>query len=134
MPTPVKSSCRKKSMLAFRFSRRLPSLRAQRSNPGAASRSPGLLRRYAPRNDGGRRKARTPRSIRKLDVLVEYDGSLFVAHDVVAVQAVAELVEVVFALGALVALGREDGFADLAGVGRGGLVYRAAQHADRVIG
>src|SRR5208282_6532522 len=33
-----------------------PSLRAKRSNPGAtaaALRSPGLLRRSAPRNDGG---------------------------------------------------------------------------------
>ena len=42
-------------------------------------------------------------SIREFDVLVEHDVSLLVAHDVVAVQAVAELIEIVFALGALVA-------------------------------
>jgi hypothetical protein len=42
-----------------------------------------------------RQRRRAP-SIREFDVLVENDGPLLVAHDVVAVQAVAELVEVVF--------------------------------------
>jgi hypothetical protein len=36
-------------------------------------------------------------------MLVEHDDALLVAHDVVAVQAVAEFIEIVFALGALVA-------------------------------
>jgi len=61
-------------------------------------------------------------SVRELDVLVEHYGALLVADDVVAVQTVAEFVEVIFPLGALVALGGEDRGADLVGVGRAGLV------------
>src|SRR5208337_4359385 len=105
MPTPVNSNCKKKSILR-RF-RMLLSLN---------------------RND--ERRA----SVREFDMLVEDDHAFFVAHDVVAVQAVAEFVEIVFALGALVALGRQDRGADLVGVGRAGLVDGGAENADRVIG
>src|SRR5277367_5190671 len=73
-------------------------------------------------------------SVLELDMLVEDDHAFFIAHDVVAVQAVAEFVEIVFALGALVALGRQDRGANLVGVGRAGLVDGGAQHADRVVG
>ena len=73
-------------------------------------------------------------SIVEFDVLVEDDLALLVAHDVVAVQAVAVLVEIVFALGALVALRGEDRVADFVRIGRAGLVDRGAEHADRVIG
>src|SRR5271168_5103304 len=105
MPMPAKSSWRKKSM--------------QR-------RSRMLL----PSSREAERRA----SVLELDMLVEDDHAFFVAHDVVAVQAVAEFVEIVFALGALVALGRQDRGANLVGVGRAGLVDGGAQHADRVIG
>src|ERR1700722_17181261 len=66
-------------------------------------------------------------------MLVEDDHALFVAYDVVAVQAVAEFVEIIFTLGALVALGGQDRGADLVRVARAGLVDRRAQHTDRVI-
>ncbi len=46
------------------------------------------------------------RSIVEVDVLVEDDVALVVLHDVVAVQAVAVLVEIIFALGAREFLGR----------------------------
>ena len=55
-------------------------------------------------------------SVREFDVLVENDNPLLVAHDVVAVQTVAELVEVVFPLRALVAFGGQDRLAELTGV------------------
>src|SRR5580698_1401395 len=102
MPTPVNSNWRKKSMRRA-FGR------------GRGSPLPVLH---------GEGKS----SIRKLDVLVEHDRPLLVAHDVVAVEAVAVLVEIVFALGALVALGREDRGADLVGVGRAGLVDGGREH------
>src|SRR5947209_6680034 len=54
----------------------------------------------------------------EFDVLVEDDFALLVAHDVIAVQAVAILVEIVFALGALVAFGGKDGVADFVGISR----------------
>src|SRR5277367_3375103 len=73
-------------------------------------------------------------SVLELDMLVEDDHAFFVAHDVVAMQAVAEFVEIIFALGALVALGRQDRGADLVGVGRAGFVDGGAENADRVIG
>ena len=62
----------------------------------------GALKELARRR--GRARCGGRRSVREFDVLVEDDGPLFVAHDVVSVQAVAELVEVVLALRALVAL------------------------------
>ena len=62
------------------------------------------------------------RSIREFDVPVEDNDALLVANDIVAVQAVAELVEIVFPLGALVALGGQDRGADLVGLSRPGLV------------
>jgi hypothetical protein len=72
-----------------------------------------------------RRHGCIPRwSIREFDVLVENDDSLLVAHDVVAVQAVSELVEIVFALRAFVASGGKDGGADLVGLSRPRLVDR----------
>ena len=97
--------------------------------PVAEIHLPALILRRRERRHGYVR-----RSVREFDVLVENDGPLLVAHDVVSVQAVAELVEVVFALRALVALGGQDRVADLAGVGRARLVDRRAQNADRIIG
>src|ERR1700729_2040904 len=57
------------------------------------------------------------RSIGEFDVLVEDDDALLVTHDIVSAQSVAELVEIVFALRALVALGGQDRGADLVGIG-----------------
>src|SRR5271156_203215 len=67
-------------------------------------------------------------------MLVEHDDALLVAHDVVAVQAVAELIEIVFALGTLVAFGGKYRLEDLVRVGRARLVDRRAEDADRVVG
>ena len=63
-------------------------------------------------------------SIREFDVLVEDNDALLVAHDIVAVQTVAEFVEIIFALGALVAPGGKDGGADFVWLGRARLVDR----------
>ena len=63
-------------------------------------------------------------SIREFDVLVEDNDALLVAHDIVAVQTVAEFVEIIFALGTLVAPGGKDGGADFVWLGRARLVDR----------
>src|SRR5689334_5598294 len=57
-------------------------------------------------------RTRSISSRRGFDVLVEDDRALLVLHDVVPVQAVAVLVEVVLALGALVLADGEDRCAD----------------------
>jgi hypothetical protein len=59
----------------------------------------------------------TSQSVREFDVLVEHDGPLFVADDVVAVQAVAVRVEVVFALRALIALAKRRLVTRMLGLG-----------------
>src|SRR6476469_755929 len=73
-------------------------------------------------------------SVVELDVLVEDDAALLVLHDVVAVETIAVLVEIVFALGTRELLDREDGFADLGRIGRAGLVDGRRQDADGVEG
>src|SRR5690242_20654638 len=73
-------------------------------------------------------------SIREFNVLVEGDGALVVLHDIVAVQAVAVLVEIVLTLGTGELLGGQDRFADLAGLGRARLVDRSCEYVDRVKG
>src|SRR5450755_2818056 len=67
------------------------------------------------------------RSGGRFDVLVEDDRAVLVPDDVVAVQAVAVGIEVVFALGARMFPDRQDGFADRRRVGLAGLVDRHAQ-------
>src|SRR5579859_7795181 len=67
-------------------------------------------------------------------MLVEGDRALLVPHHVVAVQAVAVLVEVIFALCSRKLLGRQDRLADLAWIGRAGLVDRGRQDGDRIEG
>src|SRR5688572_19544795 len=74
------------------------------------------------------------KSLVELDVLVEDHGAFFVAHDIVAVQAVAELVEIIFALCAWVALGGQDRVADLLRIGAAGFVDGGAEHIHCVIG
>src|SRR6202035_2609839 len=67
-------------------------------------------------------------------MLVVDDGALLVPHHVVAVQAVAVRVEIIFAFGAGHFLGGEDRLADLSGIGRAGLVDRRRQDGDGVVG
>jgi len=45
---------------AVKWNAMVSSLRAERSNPGAGARGPGLLRRYAPRNDALRERSPCP--------------------------------------------------------------------------
>src|SRR5580692_993579 len=73
------------------------------------------------------------RSIVEVDVLVVDDRALFVSHDVVAMQTVAILVEIIFAFRTGIFFQRENGFTDLAGVGRAGLVDRRRQDGDGVV-
>src|SRR5665647_2958542 len=74
------------------------------------------------------------RSIVEVDMLVVDDRPLLVPHDVVAMQAVAVLVEIVFAFRTGHLLDGEDGFADLGGIGRAGLVDRRRQDGDGIVG
>src|ERR1700760_4147759 len=67
-------------------------------------------------------------------MLVEDDIALVVAHDVVAVQAVAVLVEIVFAFGPGHLLDRQDGLAHLDRIGGAGLVDRRGEDGDRIVG
>src|SRR5580692_961911 len=67
-------------------------------------------------------------------MLVEDDAPLLVAHDIVSVQAIAELIEIVLALRAFVALDREHRVANLVWIGRTRLVDADRQDPNRVIG
>src|ERR1700728_3266100 len=67
------------------------------------------------------REGPATRSIVEVDVLVVDDGALLVPHDVVAVQAVAIGVEIIFAFGAGDFFQAENRFADFVGIGRAGL-------------
>jgi hypothetical protein len=67
-------------------------------------------------------------------MLVEDDGPLLVAHDVISVQAIAELVEVVLALRAFVALDGQHRVAYFTRVGRTRLVDADGEDSNRVIG
>src|ERR1700693_1856367 len=90
--------------------------------------------RYTSRKRAGPfARGRQPRSIGEFDMLVEGNISLVVLHDVVAVQTVAVLVEIIFALGSRVFLGGKDRLANFPRVGRAGLVDRRAQHIDGVV-
>src|SRR5262245_40685663 len=82
----------------------LPTPRPGNSNCSAMPIAPACMR------------ASCATSVVELDVLVENDAAVVVAHDVVAVQAVAVRVEVVSAFGAGEALGGEDRLADRLGV------------------
>src|SRR3569832_381273 len=108
MPIPVKRSCSTRSM-------------------------------NVPANSGRERKAasqgsRFKSSIVDFDMLVEDDRPLLVPPDVVAVQAVAVLVEIVFALGTREFLQTKNGLADLAGVGRARLVDRCRKNGHGIVG
>src|ERR1700736_3107587 len=74
------------------------------------------------------------RSIVEVDMLVVNDRTLLVLHDIIAVQTVAVLVKIVLAFRARRFLGGQDRFADLARVGRAGLVDRRRQDGDGVVG
>jgi hypothetical protein len=82
----------------------------------AAGRRRSSRRSVLRRRDRGDGYVRR-RSIGEFDVLVEDDDPFLVTHDIVSAQSVAELVEIVFALRALVALGGQDRGADLVGIG-----------------
>src|SRR6187402_2310913 len=111
---PVKRSCRARSMTSFCW-------RSDASTKDVTTSPTGIGEVGAT-------------SVVELDVLVELDRTLLVLHDVVAVQTVAVLVEIVFALGARELLDREDGFADLGRLGRAGLVDGRRQDVDGVEG
>src|SRR5262249_13502055 len=115
MPTPVNSNWRKRSITDLRLT--------------------GMRAPYFDRCLGLPRKERpSAASIVEIDVLVVDDIALVVSHDVVAVQAVAVLVEIVFAFGAGVFLRGQDRLADLAGIGSARLVDGRREDGDRVIG
>src|SRR5947208_6534540 len=74
------------------------------------------------------------RLIVEVDVLVVDDRPLLVPHDVVAVQAIAILVEIVLAFGARIFLDRENCLADFRWLRSAGLVDRHGQDGDGIIG
>src|ERR1700733_14574075 len=94
-------------------------------NPCGSAR----LERSGPRTPVGALRRR--QSVRELDMLVEDDRPLLVAHDVVAMKAIAELGEVLFALGSLVALDRKHRVANLLRIRRPCFVDADGQSADR---
>src|SRR5664279_1770597 len=67
-------------------------------------------------------------------MLVVNDRALLVPHHIVAVQAVAIGIEIVFAFGAGVFLDRQNGLTDFGRVGRTGLVDRRRQDGDGIVG
>src|ERR1700704_6710721 len=73
-------------------------------------------------------------SIVEVDMLVVNDGALLVLHDVVAVQAIAVLVEIILAFRAGIFFNSENGLPDFCRIGRAGLVDRRGQNGDGVIG
>src|ERR1700756_3111973 len=74
------------------------------------------------------------RSIVELDMLVEDNRPLLVPYDVIAVQAIAVLIEIVLALRAREFFQRKNGLAYLRGFGRGRLVDRGRQDRDGIEG
>src|SRR6267142_1374036 len=82
------------------------------------------------------RSARRPvrASVVELDVFFENDRAVVVAHDVVAVQAVAVLVEVESAFGARETFCAKDCLTDRFRIRALGLVYRAREQRHRVVG
>src|ERR1700681_3163405 len=89
------------------------------------------FRRVGPSASGGTDNAG---SIVEVDVLVVNDRALLVLHDVVAVQAIAVLVEIVFAFRAGGFLGGKQRLANFPGIGRAGLVDRRRQDGDGIVG
>src|SRR3979411_3253304 len=87
--------------------------------------------RVGPSASGG---ADNAGSVVEVDMLVENDGPLLVLHDVVAVQAVAVLVEIVFAFGAAALFGGNERLAHFGRIGRAGLVDRRRQDGEGIIG
>ncbi len=66
-------------------------------------------------------------------MLVVDNRALLVSHNVVAMQAIAVLVEIIFAFRARKLLGRQDRFSDFARVGRARFVDRGRQNGDRIV-
>src|SRR5258708_38523174 len=99
MPIPVKSSCSTRSMETLGARNQTGLVddeiagRRQGRSPGGALRRYRIAHRPLPHREGP-----AARSIVKVDMLVVDDGALFVSHDVVAMQTVAILVEIIFAL------------------------------------
>src|SRR3974390_11620 len=141
MPIPVKSSCSTRSMDML-SGRNEPAWFADRIGPNSTGDGnrrrvrAGTTSNCLDRRESGPSWSEGPfaRSVVEFDVLVENDVALVVFDDVVAVQAVAVLVEIVFALGARELFDGQDGLADLRRIGRAGLVDRGRKHVHGVIG
>src|SRR5437667_9406602 len=84
-------------------------------------------RRVGPSASGGTGKAG---SIVEVDMLVVADRALLVLDDVVAVQAIAVLVEIILAFRTGIFFDSENVLPDFSRIGRAGLVHRRGQNAD----
>src|SRR5580700_2262560 len=119
MPMPVNNNCSARSM----------EMPGQKKLRGSIRRRTETAAGPSPDREGP-----ATRSIVEVDVLVVDDGALLVPHDVVAVQAVAIGVEIIFAFGAGEFLQAENRLTDLGGIGRAGLVDRRRQDGEGIIG
>src|SRR5258706_6159436 len=131
MPIPVKSNCSARSIEKAR-------LREAVSSRGDLQGCRAMLdclriSKYAPNASRPLREGPAARSIGEFDMLVEGDCALVVLDDVVAVQSVAILVEVVFALGAREFLDPQNSLADFSRIGRARLVDRSREHGDGIV-
>src|SRR2546429_9515193 len=87
-------------------------------------------RRVGPSASGGTGKAG---SIVEVDMLVVDDRALLVLDDVVAVQAIAVLVEIILAFRTGIFFDSENGLPDFCRIGRAGLVDRRGKNGDGVV-
>src|SRR3954452_19435667 len=116
MPMPVKSNCSTRSMEALGGRSQATNCMLNANRPPQHWRGP------------------IGRSIVEVNMLVVDDGALLVPDDVVAVQPVAILVEIIFALRAGIFLDRQNSLADFRRLRGTGLVDRHGQDGDCVIG
>src|ERR1700722_15230799 len=128
MPIPVNSNCNARSMKNARLGKLIGV-----ANPRNKEVT-WIWKWQLNRADLSVRERTAMRSIVEVDVLVVDDRALFVSHDVVAVQAIAILVEVIFAFRTGEFFGAKDGLADFRRIGRAGLVDRGRQDGDGIVG
>src|ERR1700722_18766612 len=126
MPIPVKSNCSTRSMKTlggrdWRLCWVIIAIAAAQNRGWNDQRNARAARAHRPLR--GRERPAT-RLIVEVDMFVVDDGALLIPHDVITMQAVAVLVEIVFAFCAGIFFAGENGLADFCRIGRAGLVDR----------
>src|SRR3954466_7750769 len=137
MPMPVNNNCSARSIKALMIGTSLHPGAPRISLKGFRNRRPqntAAAKAPAQNYTGSLEREPAARLVVEVDVLVVNDGALFVPHDIVAVQTVAILIEIVFALGARGLLGGKQSFADFARIGRTRLVDGGGQDSDGIVG